>query len=99
MSSTSPFFAEKISTRRRCLLEALKQVHDLGFLLDVLNFLDHVEVGCPRGPDVHLLPKHGAQLCISLNTVPRLNIFTSITIVVVVGGGGGGWGGGGYLTQ
>mmetsp|Transcript_20389 Transcript_20389/g.52985 ORF Transcript_20389/g.52985 Transcript_20389/m.52985 type:complete len:294 (+) Transcript_20389:200-1081(+) len=28
-----------------CLLQALEQVHDLGFLLDVLHLLDHIEIG------------------------------------------------------
>mmetsp|Transcript_60074 Transcript_60074/g.95398 ORF Transcript_60074/g.95398 Transcript_60074/m.95398 type:complete len:278 (+) Transcript_60074:225-1058(+) len=45
--------AAKDENRRRRLLEALEQIHDLGLVLHVLHFLDHVEIGgaCPSHID------------------------------------------------
>lgn len=44
--------AEDAHWRRR-LLQTFQEVHDLGLLLHVLHFLDHVEVGRTRTPYVH----------------------------------------------
>lgn len=44
--------AEDAHWRRR-LLQTLQQIHDLRLLLHVLHFLDHIQVGRSRTPDVN----------------------------------------------
>mmetsp|Transcript_7372 Transcript_7372/g.12730 ORF Transcript_7372/g.12730 Transcript_7372/m.12730 type:complete len:419 (+) Transcript_7372:2350-3606(+) len=49
--------------RRRRLLKALQQVHDLGLLLDVLHLLDDIQVGSSRAADVDDDGVHQRALC------------------------------------